>query len=151
MSVYALTGNDNLIINDRVIRDFTDGSNVHIEYSNERVGVQTGKNSNTIFADNRTGTNAVLTLRIVRGSDDDVFFNGLSIKQDKDLPTFQLMNGSFTKRVGDGLGNVKFDNYVLLGGVFQKFPEVQENLGGEKEQGTTEYKIVFAKVERALG
>lgn len=150
-TVYALTGNDNLILNDRPIRDFTDGSTIELAYQNDRVGVSTGKNNNTVFAENRQGTNAVLTIRIVRGSKDDKFFNSLSIKQDKDLPTFQLMNGSFTKRVGDGTGNVTFDNYVLLGGAFQRFPDIQENLVGETEQGTTVYTIIFAKAERALG
>lgn len=150
-TTYALTGNDNLILNDRVIRDFTDGSTVEIAYQSDRVGVSTGKNNNTVFADNRQGGNAVVTLRIVRGSKDDIFFNGESIKQDKDLPTFQLMNGSFTKRIGDGTGKVKFDNYVLLGGAFQRIPDVQENLNGETEQGTTVYQIIFAKAERALG
>lgn len=150
-TVYALTGNDNLILNDRPIRDFTDGSTIELAYQNDRVGVSTGKNNNTVFAENRQGTNAVLTIRLVRGSKDDKYFNGLSIKQDKDLPTFQLMNGSFTKRVGDGTGNVTFDNYVLLGGAFQRFPDIQENLVGETEQGTTVYTIIFAKAERALG
>lgn len=151
MSIYALTGNDNFILNDRVITELTDGSTVEIAYQNDRVGVSTGKNGNTVFSDNRTGTNAVVTLRVVRGGKDDIFLNGLSIQQDKDLPSFSLMNGSFTKRIGDGTGVVRFDNYVLLGGAFQRFPDVQENLVGETEQGTVIYTIIFAKAERALG
>lgn len=151
MAVYALTGNDSLIINDRVINDFTDGSTIELAYQNDRVGVSTGKNNNTVFSDNRQGSNAVLTLRIIRGSADDKFFNGLSIQQDRDLPTFALMNGSFTKRVGDGSGNVTFDNHVLLGGAFQRFADVQENLNGETEQGTVVYTIYFAQIQRGLG
>lgn len=151
MSIYALTGNDNLILNDKVITELTDGSTVEVSYQNDRVGVSTGKNGNTVFADNRTGLNAVLTLRVVRGGKDDAFLNGLSIAQDRDLPSFALMNGSFTKRIGDGSGTVRFDNYVLLGGAFQRFPDVQENLVGETEQGTVVYTIIFAKAMRALG
>lgn len=151
MSVYALTGNDSFILNDRVLSELTDGSTVEIAYQNDRVGVSTGKNGNTVFSDNRTGLNAVVTLRVVRGSKDDAFLNGLSIQQDKDLPTFPLMNGSFTKRIGDGNGVVRFDNYVLLGGAFQRYPDTQENLVGETEQGTTVYTIIFANVRRALG
>ncbi len=151
MTIYALTGNDSLIINDRVITEFSDGSTIELAYQNDRVGVSTGKNNNTVFSDNRQGSNAVLTLRIIKAGKDDKFFNGLSILQDKDLPGFPLMNGSFTKRVGDGSGKVTFDNYVLLGGAFQRFPDIQENLNGETEQGTTVYTIIFAKAERALG
>lgn len=151
MSIYALTGNDNFILNDRVINELTDGSTIELAYQNDRVGVSTGKNGNTVFADNRTGLNAVVTLRVIRGGKDDKFLNGLSIQQDKDLASFSLMNGSFTKRIGDGSGSVHFDNYVLLGGAFQRFPDVQENLVGETEQGTVVYTIIFAKAERALG
>ena len=150
MSVYSLTGNDNFILNDRVINELTDGSTVEVAYQNDRVGVSTGKNGNTVYAENKTGLNAVVTLRVIRGGKDDKYLNGLSIQQNKDLPSFSLMNGSFTKRVGDGSGSVKFDNYVLLGGVFQRFPDVQENLVGETEQGTVVYTIIFAKAERSL-
>jgi hypothetical protein len=150
MSVYSLTGNDNFILNDRVINELSDGSTIEIAYQNDRVGVSTGKNGNTVFAENKTGLNAVATLRVIRGGKDDKYLNSLSIQQNKDLPSFSLMNGSFTKRVGDGTGTVKFDNYVLLGGAFQRFPDVQENLVGETEQGTVVYTIIFAKAERAL-
>lgn len=150
MSVYSLTGNDNFILNDRVINELSDGSTIEIAYQNDRVGVSTGKNGNTVFAENKTGLNAVATLRVIRGGKDDKYLNSLSIQQNKDLPSFSLMNGSFTKRVGDGSGSVKFDNYVLLGGAFQRFPDVQENLVGETEQGTVVYTIIFAKAERAL-
>ena len=151
MSVYALTGNDSFILNDRVLNDYTDGSTVEIAYDNDRVGMSTGKNNNTVYSDNRQGSNATVTLRIIRGSKDDKWLNGLSIEQDKDLPSFAVMNGSFTKRVGDGLGNVTFDNYVLLGGVFLRYPDVQENLQGETEQGTAVYQLRFARAQRALG
>lgn len=150
MAIYALTGNDSLIINDRVINDYTDASTVEIAYQNDRVGISTGKNDNTVFADNRQGSNAVLTIRLVRGSKDDKFFNGLSVQQDRDLPAFPVMNGSFTKRVGDGSGNITFDNYVLMGGVFQKYPDTQENLQGDTEQGSTVYQIIFARAQRGL-
>ncbi len=151
MAVYALTGNDNLIINDRNIKDFTDNSTIELTYDNDRVGTSTGKNDNTVYADNRQGGNATVVLRILRGSSDDKFFNGLSIQQDRDLPTFSLMNGSFTKRIGDGTGRVTFDNHVLLGGVFKKSVDVQENLVGETEQGTSVYTLFFAKAQRAMG
>lgn len=151
MTVYALTGNDNFILNDHVFNELTDGSTIEIAYQNDRVGVSTGKNNNTVFSENRTGNNAVATIRVVRGGKDDIFLNGLSIQQDRDLPSFPLMNGSFTKRIGDGTGVVRFDNYVLLGGAFQRFPDTQENLVGETEQGTTVYTIIFAIVQRSIG
>lgn len=152
MTVYALTGNDTLIINERVLRELADGSTINITLDNDSIGTSTGKNDNTIFSDNRQGSNATLELRLIRGSAEDIYFNGLSIEQDRDLPTFTLMNGSFSKRIGDGFGAVKFDTYVLLGGAFvRKMPQTEENLNGETEQGVSVYNIFFAKARRSLG
>jgi hypothetical protein len=152
MAVYALTGNDTLIINERVIKDLADGSTINITLDNDSVGMSTGKDDNTVFSDNRQGSNATLELRLIRGSAQDIYFNGLSIQQSRDLPAFSLMKGSFTKRIGDGYGNVKFDNYVLLGGVFTKrMPQVNENLNGETDQGVSVYNIKFAIGSRSLG
>lgn len=150
MAVYALTGNDNLILSERVIRDFTDGSTIEISYQNDRVGMSTGKNANTVYATNKQGLNVTVTLRIIRGSADDKWLNGLSIQQERDLPTFSVINGSFSKRVGNGFGEVTFDEYILLGGVFQKYADVQENLVGETEQGTAVYTLIFSEAKRAL-
>lgn len=151
MAVYSLTGSDSLLINERpIINDLADGSVIEIAYQNDRVGISTGKNKNTVFADNRTGTNATLTLRVMRGSATDKYFNGLSVEQDKDFVAFSLMRGSFAKRIGDGEGNITFDNYTLLGGAFQRFPDSQENNQGETEQGVSIYTIIFADCQRAL-
>ena len=61
------------------------------------------------------------------------------------------MQGSFSKRIGDGFGEVKFDTYVLLGGVFKKrAPQVNENLNGETDQGVSIYNITFASASRSL-
>lgn len=151
MAVYSLTGNDTLIINDRVLNNLSDGSTIELAFDNDIIGTSTGKNDNTIIADDRQGSNATLTLRIIRGSENDRWLNGLLIQQRRDLPTFALMNGSFTKRIGDGTGNVKFDNYVLLGGAFKKGVDGSENNNGDTEQGTSVYTIFFSRAQRALG
>lgn len=150
MAIYALTGNDDLFINDVPINDLTDGSTVTITFPNEKMGTSTGKNGNTVYATNEQGRNAQMELRVVAGSKSDAFLNGLSIQQDRDLPTYSLMNGSFSKRVGDGSGNVKRINYTLLGGVFRQNIDAQENLQGDTEQGTALYRLFFASAQRAI-
>lgn len=150
MGAYALTGEDTFIINDRPINDFTDNTIINIDIPNDDIGTSTGKNGNTIISDNAQGGNATATLRILMNSVDDKFLNGLYIQQKKDLQTFSLMNGSFSKRVGDGRGNVSFNNYTLLGGAFQKKPGAQDNINGDTEQGTVEYTIFFSQASRAI-
>lgn len=150
MAIYALTGNDDLYINDVPINDLTDGSTIQITFPNEKVGTSTGKNNNTIYATNAQGGNANVEVRVLAGSKTDAFLNGLSIQQDRDLPGFSVMNGSFSKRVGDGAGNIKRINYTLLGGVFKQNIDAQENLQGDTEQGTALYRLFFASAQRAI-
>ena len=150
MATYALTGNDDLILNDVSIDEFTDNSTITITFPNEKVGISTGKNDNTVFATNTQGKNVQVELRILAGGKADAFLNGLSIQQDRDLPSFTLMNGSFSKRVGDGKGNVRRINYTLLGGTFRQNVGAQENLTGDTEQGTALYRMTFAQGARAI-
>lgn len=151
MATFAVTGYDGLTINERpIIHDLADGSVIEIQYQNDRVGISTGKDGNTVFADNRQGNNAVLNLRVLRGTPTDRWLNGLSAQQDKDFVAFELLRGAFAKRIGDGKGNVSFDTYTLLGGAFQRYPDVSENNQGETEQGVTIYQIIFADVSRAI-
>lgn len=150
MTVYALTGNDTLILNDKIMDGFADGTTIELSFPNDKIGKSTGKNGNTVISSNKQGDNATLTLRFVKTCDSDIYLNGLSILQDNDLPSFSLINGTFAKRIGGGQGKANFDNYVLLGGAFQKNPDVQENLNGETEQGVTVYTIFFSSAKRGI-
>lgn len=151
MAQYSLTGNDTLILNDRIFNDLVDGSTINITFPNEKTGHTTGKNGNTVYATDKQGLNAECELRLLAGSKDDIWLNGINIEQERDLPAFTLLNGSFTKRIGDGTGNVKFINYVLQGGVIRQNIDAQENLQGETEQGIAIYRLFFAQASRAIG
>lgn len=122
MGAYALTGADTFIINDRPLNDFTDNTIINIDIPNDDIGTSTGKNDNTIISDSREGGNATVTLRILMNSSDDKFLNGLYIQQKNDLPSFNLMNGSFSKRVGDGQGNVSLILILCLEELFSASP-----------------------------
>ena len=91
-----------------------------------------------------------MELRVLAGSASDSFLNGLSIQMERDLPSTSLLNGSFSKRDGDGKGNVKRINYTLLGGVIRQNIDAQENLTGDTEQGTALYRLTFASAQRAI-
>ena len=151
MTTYALSGNDTFILNDRVFNDFADGSTISITFPNEKTGHTTGKNGNTVYATDKQGLNAECELRIIAGSKDDIWLNGLNVELERDLPAFNLLNGSFAKRIGDGSGKVRFINYVLLGGVIRQNIDANENLQGETDQGIAIYRLFFAQAERAIG
>jgi hypothetical protein len=150
MSTVSLTGRDSLIIDGRVILDLADGDNSAITFPNEIMAVKTGKGGNTLYADNATGKQADLSLRIIRGSADDRFLNAKLKQQDRDPAAFPLMSGRFIKRTGNGFGFVTNDTHVLQGGVFFKNVETKSNAEGDTEQSVAVYSLRFGNVVRAI-
>jgi hypothetical protein len=155
MTLSALTGNDSMTFyvgsDSRVLNDYADGDVVTLEFPNDIIGMKQGKNGNTLYAINQTGRECDVTLRLVRGSLDDAYFNDLYESMKSDITTFTLMNAQFVKKVGDGRGNVTRDIYQLSGGAFTKAPAAKENQEGDTEQSVTVYTMKFANAPRSLG
>lgn len=150
MPTVAMSGNDTVIINNRVLADFANAKIAELTYPDEIANVQTGKNGNSIYSLNESGQKGELKLRIVRGSSDDKFLNALLNLQDLNFESFPLMIGELVKRVGDGQGNVTSDTYILSGGVFTKKPEAQSDVQGDSEQSVSIYTMHFANADRAI-
>lgn len=149
-AIFTVTSNDTLTLNGRVMVDLALDDVTNISFPNELVSRKTGKNGNTIFAQNQQGLNADLTLRLSRGSADDQYMQGLITANIGDFPSTQLLAGSFVKRLGDGQGNVLNDVYSLNGGVVAKIPDGKENVSGDVQQGESIYMIKFANALRII-
>lgn len=149
MSIFALTGDDSIIINDIPLNDFADGDIGSLSLPNNIFDMQTGKNGNTIFALDESGNNATLTVRVLMSSNDDKRLNGM-IPKSKGFAQSVLATGSVVKQVGDGQGNVSYNTYLLAGGMVQKKPDVKSNVNGDAQQAVVEYIIVFAEANRAI-
>ena len=149
MSTYALTGDDSIIINDIPLKDFANGDIGTLELPNNMFEMQTGKNSNTIFALDEAGNNATLTVRLLMSSADDKRLNGLVPKSDGFASTI-LATGSVVKQVGNGQGKVSYNTYMLAGGMVQKKPGIKTNVNGDIEQAVVTYTIQFAEANRVI-
>lgn len=149
MSIFSLTGDDSIIINDIPLNDFADGDIGSLSLPNNIFDMQTGKNGNTIFALDESGNNATLTVRVLMSSNDDKRLNGM-IPKSKGFAQSVLATGSVVKQVGDGQGNVSYNTYLLAGGMVQKKPDVKSNVNGDASQAVIEYVIQFAEANRAI-
>ncbi len=149
--VYTVTSNDTLTLNNHVFNDLSVGDVTTITFPNPLVNRKTGKNGNTIFAQNANGLNADLVLRVMRGSTDDEYLQQLINTSPTDFPSTVLLAGTFVKRLGDGQGNVKSDTYVLQGGVISKLVDGKENVEGDVTQAESVYNVIFASGQRTLG
>lgn len=149
MSV-ALSGSDTINLNNRVFADLADGNCVELTFPNDIAQVRTGKNGNSIYGLNETGKQAEVKIRVLRGSADDKFLNNLMAQQQANFAGFPLMIGQFIKKIGDGLGNITSDTYIMSGGVFTKQIEGKMNVEGETEQSIAIYTIKFTNAPRVL-
>lgn len=138
------------MINNRVFADLADGNCVELAFPNDIANVKTGKNGNSIYGLNETGKQCEVKVRVIRGSADDKFLNGLLAQQQANFAGTVLMFGSFIKKLGDGQGNITSDTYIMSGGIFTKIPEAKTNVEGESEQSVSVYTMKFSNAPRVI-
>ena len=149
MSV-SLCADDTMILRGRIFSDLADGDCINIEFPNKISNLKRGKNGNTIIAFNHTGMVVTVTVKVIRGSEDDKTMNA-EISSYKNLRSgYTLLYASFTKNIGDGRGNINQDVYTMRDGVITQYPGAKENTEGETEQGVSEYEITFSNSSRSV-
>lgn len=151
-NVSALAGASTLVLYSRIFNDFADADTIDLDFPNGIATVKKGKNGNALFALNTQGQIGVLKTRMVRASNDDIFLlNKLNLQnQNGNFPATILASGQFVINVGDGLGNISVDTYLLSGGIFQKQTPGKENVEGNTDQAITMYEIHFSKALRIV-
>jgi hypothetical protein len=155
MNTVCLSGNDSITIGDpvtggRVINDLGDGDAVKLTYNNDLTTVKSSKNGNVIYALNNTGFQVECELRLILGSADDKFMNSYLQDLKSDFSGQLLITASFTKRVGDGLGNFTSVVYQCTGGTFKKQPDVKTSAEGDAEQSIVVYHLLFGNGNRTI-
>lgn len=146
----ALSGDDTTNIAGVVLADQADGDVTELAIPNEFAKVKTGKNGNSIYSFDATGLQCDVKVRVIRGSDDDKFLNGIVQDWKADPASFVLLEGEFVKRIGDGRGNVTYDTYIMSGGVPTRGVPATENVEGGTDQSVAVYEFKFTNNNRAL-
>jgi len=150
MAGFTLTGKDTLVVNGRVIHDFAHGDYVHITFENNLLNMKVSKDGNVLLSQVLSGQMAKVVVRLGIGSFDDQFMTALMQAWLSDAPTFSLMSGSFSKRVGDGKGGAKNVVYQLVAGSFNKIPETMASAEGTEDQGVAVYEMLFMLQNRSI-
>lgn len=150
MATIALSGDDTIIINDRVFTDLADANCADLTFPNDIANVKTGKNGNSIYGLNESGKQADFTLRVIRASADDKFLNNLLVQQQANFAGTVLLTGEFIKKLGDGAAGITNDTYIVSGGVFTKQVAAKSNVEGDTEQSIAIYTMRFSNAPRAL-
>lgn len=150
MNQVALSGGDTITLQNYLFTGLADGDAVDLTFPNEIMTVKIGKNGNAIYGYNAMGAMCDCVMRILRASADDKFLNNLLSTQQSNPSGFILMSGTFIKKLGDGLGNITSDTYVLGGGVFSKQIEGKMNVEGATDQSLSVYHLKFSSGVRAI-
>lgn len=149
----AVTSQDAIKINGRLITGFADEDNAKITFPNDLSNQSTGKDGNSIIAYMPKGLNGELEMRILLGCADDKFLNGLLSAYNNNPAAFSLMTMEFDKFVGDGASpssNITTVVYLGIGGSFKKQPEVLENQSGETKQAVAIWTLRFVQITRSI-
>jgi len=139
----ALSGRDVIVINGNVITALANGEPIVLSFDTPIGQMKVSKDGNAIYAMQYSGQVVKVTLKVLRGSFDDQNLNSLLQDWIADPSSFNLMTGSFIKRIGDGQGNILSDVYQLAGGIFENIPGAKTSVEGDTEQSVTEYKMLF--------
>lgn len=145
-SINVLAGQATLTINNNTFTGFADNDIITVTFPNELLTIDTGKNGNSIFAQNTSGFQGEISFRLLLNCPDDKFMNSILIAQNTNFSGFSLMSGQIVLPTGDGQGNVINKIYNLSGGAIMNQPEGKSNVKGETEQAVTVYKLRFSNV-----
>lgn len=146
----ALTGDDTVVFDGRIFNDLADGDAISFTFPVDIATVKVGKNGTSIYAFNETGSSTECIIRLVLGSSDDKYMNSRFQEMQGNRAGFNLFSSSFTKRVGDGEGNISSVVYKNDGGIFKKSVEVKSSAEGDTEQSIAIYTITFANSSRSI-
>lgn len=150
MPSVSLTGADTIQVDGRILYDLADGDSVTVTYPEDLAKVKASKNGNTIYAFNNMGVVVEAKIRVLLGSSDDKYLNSRLQEQIQDFSSFILASGAFSKRVGDGQGNISTAVYQMAGGVFTRQVEAKTSAEGDTEQSVAVYTIHYGNAQRTI-
>lgn len=150
----AYTGQDTIVVEDYdgkfTLSDFADGIVAEITAPNEASTTHTGYNGNSLGAHNEPGRQRQVTLRLVKGSDDDKRFNtSYTFWQNRDL-RFKPLKMEFTKRVSHSDGSVTNETQQCLFGLPLNPPVPMVDTTGNTDQVVSVYTFRFGNSKRTL-
>jgi len=150
MSTFSLSGADSLQINNQVISTLANQNPARLVFTADLMNVEAGKNGVAVYAENKQGLIAELTMRLALGGVDDKYLNSLLQQQLSDFSANTLISAVFTKRVGDGQGNITNVVYQLYGGLIQKGIEAIESSSGDVEESIAIWPLRFGQWIRLI-
>ena len=150
----SYTSKDIIVVEDYsgdwILSDFADGTVAELTAPNELSTITTGYNGNSLGSHNEPGRQRELSLRLVKGSNDDKRLNkAYNMWKNRDL-RFRPLKMSFTKNVAHTDGSVTVDTVECFFGLPTGQPSQMQDTAGNTEQVISIYTIRFGNSERSM-
>lgn len=150
----SYTSKDTLVVEDYsgsfILSDFADGTVAELSAPNELSTMTTGYNGNSLGSHNEPGRQRELSLRLVKGSNDDKRLNkAYNMWKNRDM-RFRPLKMSFTKNVAHSDGSVTVDTVECFFGLPTGQPSQMQDTAGNTEQVVSIYSIRFGNSERSM-
>lgn len=150
----AYTAKDILVCTDYqgsfILSDFADGTVAELSAPNELSATSTGYNGNSLGSHNEPGRQRELSLRLVKGSNDDKRLNkAYNMWKNRDM-RFRPLTMTFTKNVAHSTGSVTVDTVECFFGLPAGQPTQMQDTAGNNEQVISVYTIRFGNSERSM-
>lgn len=135
---------------DWILSDFADGTVAELAAPNELSTITTGYNGNSLGSHNEPGRQRDLTLRLVKGSNDDKRLNkAYNMWKNRDM-RFRPLKMSFTKYVAHSDDSITVDTVECFFGLPAGQPGQMHDTAGNNEQVISIYSIRFGNSERSM-
>jgi hypothetical protein len=146
----TLVGRDTLVLNGKILHNFASGKYVTLTFDNPLTNMMVSKDGNVLLVLNLNGQKVKITVRLQVGSFDDRQLQPQLQAWLSDPATFVPLAGSFSKRCGDGLGNVKTVVYQFVAASFGKIPGAEADSNGTEEQAVAVYEFEALLQSRSI-
>lgn len=135
----------------RVLTDFADGTIFDIDYVSDLINSTTGKEGNTVFVKDERGRNGKGSMRILKGSSDDNYLNGLFTDMKSSFGSgTKILTIDIVRKIVDGTGTTLTESFNLQGCLLTQMPKTSVNVHGDTEQAISVWNMVAADVNRSI-
>lgn len=133
-TIVADTKNSTLTLNGRTIEDTPDGDVFTLSYQNAVTTQTQGSNNGVVIKDRSDKFTALLTVRVLKYSSDDVFMN--NAVNSEDVTVFEgSLKTNFTRNGVDGT-----DTYTMINGTVQD--RTDNTINNTDGEDVSEYTIL---------
>lgn len=130
-----------LILNGNLFSKFASGENIVITFPNSLHTVTRGQDSSAIFKKRTDGKQGTIDIPLLSASIDDRFLNNAARNS-------EMLSGSYRCPFKDSDGNITLENFILDGGIVEKFPDITKSDADGKDMLT--YRVLFTVIDRLV-